>query len=125
MGLSWLLALLFTLSLAESTGMPCPFTRTLSLQTPPLQGKDVTILQTLIKRAPSASGILVTGKYDAQTQNAVESFQRDNSIPVTGNVDSLTATTVLQKLSYDNYRDDHTMPAWAKYKVHVPVHKDR
>lgn len=28
-------------------------------------------------------------------------------------------------LPADNYRDDGTIPPWAKYKVHIPVYRNR
>lgn len=102
--------------------MPCPFTRPLELHQPTLNGSDVYILQNLLQRAIP---IPITSVYDSKTATAVKQFQSDNNIPVTGAVDSVTASTLLSLLLEDGYKDDGHIPAGVLYKVHVPVHRNR
>lgn len=103
--------------------MPLPFYRELSLQTPPLNGSDVYILQNLLMRAiPSTPTTYV---YDAKTQAAVQQYQTNNKIASTGVFDSVTANLLLTLQLDDGYVDDGTIPAGAMYKVYVPVFRNR
>ena len=54
--------------------LPQPFSRTLRITTPPLNGSDVTILQNLLQRAGTCSAPS-TGAYDAATARAVSCAQ--------------------------------------------------
>lgn len=105
--------------------MPGPFKRELHLQTPFLSGNDVVILQNLLKRHPSSSFVRVTSKYDLQTAEAVQSFQAVMSMSPTGVVCEKTALKVLEHLLSDGFKDDGKVPAGYKFKLHVPVYKDR
>lgn len=107
------LAVLLSVSVAQNTTMPCPFSRELAEG---MEGSDVTILQTLLQRDHFSSHLVVTGKFDAATKQAVSTFQSHNNLPVSGAVNATTATAVLHKLSEDGYKDDGTIPAWALYK---------
>ena len=42
---------------ASLSVFPAPFTRTLTLQTPPLNGTDVLVLQQLLHRAPGCAAL--------------------------------------------------------------------
>ncbi|CAH3140877.1 unnamed protein product [Porites lobata] len=107
-------------------GFPAPFYRVLSMQDPPLEGKDVVILQNLLLRSPFVKPIDTTGIYDNNTAHAVASYQNGNHLPsIPGIFDEQTASLVLRQLIYDGYRDDGTVPSGYKFKVHVPVYKDR
>ena len=55
-----------------------------------MNGSDVIIAQNLIARFPGVI-VALTQLYDPQTAQAVKAFQQRNSIPVTGEVDPVTA----------------------------------
>lgn len=111
--------------LETNSDMPRPFFRQLELQTPLLTGRDVIILQNLLQRHPKTKGIIVTSKYDIQTAEMVQIFQADVEVPSTGVFCKQTAAKVLDLLLYDGFKDDHKVPAGYKFKLYVPVHKDR
>lgn len=117
-----LLSLVFTLG---SAAMPCPFSRELSLQSPLMQGHDVTILQTFLQRSPFGSDLTVDGFFGPATKKAVVAFQQANFSFGDGVVNATTAQALLDQYFNDNYRDDGTLPSWALYKVHIPVYRDR
>jgi len=120
--------LIFTFIIIGANGsMPCPFARILYFQQHSLmRGDDVFMLQNLIKRSPFVKpSFIPTGTYDRNTTHAVSSFQQGNGLALTGIFEQKTAETLLKLHLYDNYRDNGTIPAGYKYKVHVPVHKDR
>ena len=108
-----------------NTEMPGPFTRQLMLQDPLQSGKDVVILQNLLQRHSETKYIAVTSKYDVQTAEAVRVFQAFMGIPNTGVFCEKTALKVLDNLLYDGFNDDGKVPAGYKFKLHVPVHRDR
>eukprot|EP00026_Physarum_polycephalum_P014074 Phypoly_transcript_14546.p1 GENE.Phypoly_transcript_14546~~Phypoly_transcript_14546.p1 ORF type:complete len:286 (+),score=22.10 Phypoly_transcript_14546:78-935(+) len=118
----WVLIVLF-MTCGANAQMPCPFTRTLSLQTPPLNGSDVYILQNLLVRAIPATPI--TSLYDAKTQAAVIQFQSNNKIDASGTFDEQTATVLLENYIDDGYKDDGTIPEGVMYKVHIEVYSNR
>lgn len=60
---------------ASGSPMPAPFTRNLEAASPAMTGTDVVILQNLLRRAPGASSLHVTGSYDAATVAVVKTFQ--------------------------------------------------
>ncbi|RMX44929.1 hypothetical protein pdam_00020672 [Pocillopora damicornis] len=123
------LSFAFLFSVAELSnkddGFPAPFYRVLSLENPPMEGKDVVILQNLLLRSPFVRPISTSGVYDRETSEAVASYQKRNGLPSNGVLNATTASLVLKQLMYDGYRDDHTVPSGYKFKVHVPVYKDR
>ena len=105
-----------------------PFKRALQLAEPPMEGSDVVILQNLLRRGSSPSGVdlKATGLFDNDTQRVLQNFQEDEGlIPADGVLNPLTAVTVLKKLMNDMYRDDGTIPDGVKFKLHIPVHRDR
>lgn len=106
-------------------GFPAPFSRVLSLENPPLEGRDVVILQNLLMRSPFVRPIEKSGVYDRETSGAVASYQKGNGLPSNGIFNTTTASLVLKQLMYDGYVDDHTVPFGFKFKVHIPVYKDR
>lgn len=109
------------------TKMPLPFTRQLLLTTPPVQGKDVVILQNLLPRSNSVTSlVLPTGFYDKQTASAVAEYKKANMLESDPMMfDEITAKLVLEQLSYDGYKDDGQPPTGYKFKIIIPVHKDR
>lgn len=123
------LSFAFLFSVAEMSNkvdsFPAPFNRVLSLENPPMEGKDVVILQNLLPRSPFVRPISTSGVYDRETSEAVASYQKGNGLPSNGVLNATTASLVLKQLMYDGYRDDHTVPSGYKFKVHVPVYKDR
>lgn len=106
-------------------GFPAPFSKVLSLENPPMEGKDVVILQNLLLRSPFVRPIEKSGVYDRETSEAVASYQKGNGLPSNGIFNTTTASLVLKQLMYDGYKDDHTVPSGYKFKVHIPVYKDR
>lgn len=106
-----------------------PFTRQLTLQSPPMQGADVVVLQNLLQRGISAPALAIgtNGTYDAATADAVRDWQAKVGLQATGDVDAATAAKVLAMYSRDGYKDDGR-PASERgylYKVHLPVHRNR
>lgn len=55
---------------------PPPFSRPLYLAAPPLGGKDVYILQNLLRRATGGAGLNVSSVYDQETADVVANFNR-------------------------------------------------
>jgi len=115
--------LLFVTVSHGQTSMPCPFTRVLTPEQPPLNGSDVYILQNVLKRAIPSTPI--TSYYDAKTQSAVQQFQATNKIAGTGVFDAATAELLLVQYLDDGYKDDGQIPHGVLYKVHIPVFKNR
>lgn len=109
------------------TLMPLPFTRELRLTTPPAQGRDVVILQNLLPRSSNVTmAVKPTGVYDKQTALAVEEYKKANLLKSDPLVfDEVTASLVLEQLSYDGYKDDGQAPIGYKFKIIIPVYKDR
>jgi len=105
--------------------MPKPFSRELRLQTPPQTGKDVIILQNLLRRQSSTAFVIVTSHYDVQTAEAVKLFQRAVHLPANGVFCMQTALKVLENLLDDGFKDDGKVPAAYRFKLYVPVHKNR
>ena len=112
--------------------LPAPFSRVLNTG---MHGNDVFILQHLLSRtncsfdcigAPTASNC--TGIFGESTAAALTCFQKNCGISSSpGKLDVITANAVLAKLSGDNFVDDgvaaHVLGY--KYKVLLPVHKNR
>ncbi|KAJ7356078.1 hypothetical protein OS493_027004 [Desmophyllum pertusum] len=65
---------------AEDLGFPAPFEKVLSLKEPPIEGKDVVILQNLLLRSPFVTSVERTGFYDKKTSEAVASYQKGNGL---------------------------------------------
>ena len=111
----------------NANAMLGPFTRKLESRDPPMSGKDVVILQNLLKRFPRAKDLSITSEYDQQTSMAVKAFQDANHMEATGVLDDRTARVVLDQLLSDGFKDDRSAPAahGYKFKLFVPVYKDR
>lgn len=109
----------------EDSSMPSPFKRVLVLKEPPSDGPDVVILQNLLLRSLSPESVETTGFYDQKTSKAVASYQRLNGLPSNGIFNAITASLVLKQLMYDGYKDDGTVLPGYKFKIYVPVYKDR
>ena len=111
--------------MGTNSDMPEPFSRPLKLQSPLETGRDVIILQNLLQRHPRTRDITVTSKYDIQTAEMVQVFQAAVGLPSTGVFCKQTAAKVLDLLLYDRFKDDRKVPAGYKFKLYVPVHRDR
>ncbi len=106
--------------------MPSPFLRELRLQSPFMSGRDVIILQNLLKRSPVARELKVTTIYDEQTALYVRLFQKMYEMAGTGIVCRATALLLLEHHLSDGFRDDgKPVPDGYKFKLLVPVHKNR
>ena len=105
--------------------MPLPFTRELLIQTPPLNGNDIIILQNLLKQ--NEYDIYVTGIYDYQSEFIIKKFQKEYNIKSNGIVDKTTASMVLDKLSNDNYKDNNVTANELGYfyKIYIPIFNNR
>ena len=102
-----------------------PFTRSLFASQPYFSGRDVVILQSLLRRYDGIS-LVVDGVFGPKSSRALEYFQvREGIIPADGRLDIPTARLVLDKLMYDGYKDDGVIPPWAKFKMYAPVHRNR
>lgn len=77
---------------------PQPFSRALSVQSPPLSGSDVIILQNLIVRSPLVMiSLQFNGNYDANTAAAVQQFQQGNGLVSDAVFDAQTASLLLDQ----------------------------
>jgi len=107
--------------------MPCPFTRVLypdSTNQP--AGNDVIILQNLLNRSPlTARNLSTDGLYDEQTAIAVSQVKSAHGLPDKSVFDEAAAEVILRLYMLDGYKDDGTILKGYKYKVHVPVHRNR
>ena len=108
---------------ASLSVFPAPFTRTLTLQTPPLNGTDVLVLQQLLRRAPGCAALPpgAPSVFDADTNNLLACFHNSTTL------DPPAAERVLRELSSDGVVDDGK-PASAtnhKFKLLIPVHRNR
>lgn len=113
-------------TLKVDDAFPRPFSRTLELEQPPMEGPDVYILQNLLLRSHQGNHLQLTSKFDLDTSIAVTRFQAGNGIPSSGVVDPQTARLLLQMHMEDNYKDDNLpLPAGFLYKIYVPVYRNR
>jgi len=111
------------LVLSVSQEWPCPFSRLLRFESPPLSGDDVTILQSLLARG--GFSVKISGTFDETTRDAVRKLQAKYHIDVDGECGVVCCTTVLDHYLDDHYKDDGTILRGYKYKVHVPVYRNR
>ena len=113
----------------EGGSMPGPFTRKLMVEDPMIFGKDVVILQNLLQRFPGLrtcpTTLKITAQYDQGTADAVSSFQAANNVNATGIFDDQTAHLLLDKCLSDGFKDMKTPLMGYKFKLYVPVFKDR
>lgn len=107
--------------------MAAPFKRLLRVQQPILEGKDIVILQNLLRRHRLISKSLVAnGKFDSRTRDAVRLFQLAEGVSrQDGILDVETGRKVGQLLMQDGYRFNGVIPDDCKLFLHVPLHRDR
>eukprot|EP00698_Gefionella_okellyi_P012148 TRINITY_DN3247_c0_g2_i1.p1 TRINITY_DN3247_c0_g2~~TRINITY_DN3247_c0_g2_i1.p1 ORF type:complete len:185 (-),score=25.29 TRINITY_DN3247_c0_g2_i1:1031-1585(-) len=105
--------------------MPLPFTRSLQLEKPAMNGSDVAIMQTLLSRSKPCATLQATWEFDVETAVAVQVFQELHNLPGTAIFDEQTAELLLELHQYDGYKDNGTVPAGFLYKLYVPVYRDR
>ncbi|XP_068731715.1 uncharacterized protein [Montipora capricornis] len=123
--LSFVLPCICAVAMAHEEKMPAPFVKVLYLKDPLMEGNDVVILQNLLVRSKFVTSLERTGFYDKKTSEAVSSYQLGNFLKDTGVFDATTASLVLDQLMSDGYKDKGTVPFGYKFKVHIPVYKDR
>lgn len=75
------------------------YTRELSLEAPPMHGQDVVRLQRLLRAR-------LTGRYDEATAARVRGWQALHGLPVTGTVDTATASSIGAGATYGH------LPEW-------------
>eukprot|EP01088_Endostelium_zonatum_P006497 TRINITY_DN1862_c0_g1_i1.p1 TRINITY_DN1862_c0_g1~~TRINITY_DN1862_c0_g1_i1.p1 ORF type:complete len:294 (-),score=42.73 TRINITY_DN1862_c0_g1_i1:24-905(-) len=111
----------------QHSNMPPPFTRQLYFAHPEFVGHDVKILQALLNRSEAVSPKFPTfsSSFDAFTERALKQFQTRHSFNNNGVLSSNVAQLLLARHIPDGYRDNGKVPAGFKYKVHVPVHRNR
>ncbi len=119
---------------------PYPFDRELSHADAP-NGVDVYILEELLRRhfakknneiyqpiAGSSALSKKTATYTEKTARNVELLQQDFGLPVTGVLNKETAKILVQEyIHLDNYRDNNVKASeyGMKFKIYIPVHRDR
>jgi len=126
-----LIALILSLALAAPVSkFPVyPFTRELNLANSPVPGTDVYILKNFLTRsqvAPYHGAIDNNWTKDAAT--ALAAFQKSvKASRADGVFDAESAELVLKYLSEDHYVDHGIRAAdlGAKYKIFIPVHRNR
>jgi len=98
----------------------------LYLTSPPFNGDDVFILQNVIVRSSYVTnGLNASRSFDQATKVAVQLYQAGNGVKTDGIFGPDTAKLLLQQHLNDGYRDNGTVPPGWKYKVYVPVHRNR
>lgn len=113
---------------AWAATMPAPFYRELYVSSPKMQGNDVLIAQTLLKRDSAVDQSLVTdGVYGSASQAATSAFQSAHNLKATGTLDSESAQLLMDLHSEDGYKDTGFTAASMGYlyKFHIPVYKNR
>lgn len=108
--------------------MPAPFYRELFVTNPLMTGNDVLIAQTLLKRdAAVDKNFVATGTFAQDSATATAAFQGAHSLPSTGVLDEVSAQTLLDLHSDDQYSDSGFTAASMGYlyKIHIPVHTNR
>jgi peptidoglycan hydrolase-like protein with peptidoglycan-binding domain len=114
-------------AVASAASMPLPFTRVLKLASPYLTGNDVIIAQNLLIRDNAVSPISTDGVFGQESERATRQFQEAHGISSTGQVDAETAQRLLDLHSADGVKDSGFTAASMgyKYKIFIPVHKNR
>lgn len=108
--------------------LPLPFTRPLLVQQPALEGRDVYVLQNLLRGLEPA--LNVTSAFDAATAEALKVFQSAMSPPgraPTGVLDAETSAALLaSSLVRDRWVwDRRPLPPRYKYLIHVVTWANR
>ena len=114
---------------ATAAIFPAPFWRTLRVTSPALAGRDVTILQGLLQRAPSKCRLSCdrrggcSGVYDEATAASLACTTGTSG----GSFDADAARFVLKTLSSDGWHDDGSPASKSGhlYKLVIPVHRNR
>lgn len=109
--------------------IPYPFTRDLYYNPQqPLSGKDVYAVQHLLNRATPSPLLTVNSIYDKATSAAMLKWKVSVGLPNNDIFDiKETAYVFLDAFYYDKYKDNGVKAAdlGLKFKVYIPVHKDR
>ena len=108
--------------------MPSPFYRELYVSDPIMTGNDVLIAQTLLKRDSAVDpNFIASGNYESDSAKATSAFQSANNLPSTGVLDSVSAQTLLDLHSDDEYTDSGFTAASMGYlyKFHILAHSNR
>lgn len=109
----------------DDWSLAMPFKETLKLTEPPMEGREVMILQNLLQRAKCIE-LVATGIFDEGTKKALNCYQKQQGLePSDGALDPTTAISIVENLIEDGYRDDGVIPEGMKFKLYIPVHKDR
>ena len=98
------------------------------LTSPPMQGNDVLIAQTLLARDASVNkSFAATGTFDQASSDATKAFQSANKLSADGVVGSSTASSLLALHSDDGITDTGFTAASLGYlyKIWIPVHNNR
>lgn len=123
----YLLAVTLKGAFSDNVNMPLPFYRELTVTTPEETGNDVLIAQTLLSRDPAVTDLVIDGVYGTGSAQATSLFQQDHGLKGTGILDAVSAQTLLDAYSADNYKDTGFSAASMGYlyKFHVPMHANR
>jgi hypothetical protein len=110
--------------------IPYPFTRDLEYNAKaPMTGKDVYALQALLNRWAKSPGIQLNSVYDQTTAMTLRLWKESvTKAPADDKFDiAATAYDLLDAFFYDKYKDRALKAAdlGLKFRVHIPVHKDR
>uniref|UniRef100_A0A7M5V8T5 Peptidoglycan binding-like domain-containing protein n=2 Tax=Clytia hemisphaerica TaxID=252671 RepID=A0A7M5V8T5_9CNID len=109
----------------DDWSLAMPFKESLKLTDPPMQGREVMILQNLLKRAPGIE-LVATGVFDENTEKALYMYQEQKGIqPANGILNPETAISVLEHLMSDGYKDDGSIQEGMKFKLYIPVYRNR
>lgn len=114
-------------AMASASSMPLPFTRVLKLDTPYQTGNDVIIAQNLLLRDSAVSTFKADGVFGEDSERATRQFQDARGLSSSGQVDAETAQRLLDLHSADGVKDSGFTAASMgyKYKIFIPVHKNR
>lgn len=95
---------------------------------PVMTGNDVLIAQTLLQRDDAVDkNFVASGSYAQDSATATAAFQTAHNLPSTGVLDEVSAQTLLDLHSDDEYSDSGFTAASMGYlyKIHIPVHTNR
>jgi len=110
-----------------STNWTPPFYRNLQLTLPHMSGSDILVAKHLLVRCPIVDpNLVLSNVFDSSVSLAVRRFQISASLPITGILDNICSSALLELYSRDMYQDSGKMdlPGYL-YKLVIPVYKDR